>query len=283
MPRAIAATTHKIRVNDGIVLNCFEAGSGPPLVLIHGWRQSGSLFVHQIDGLSASNRVIALELRGHGRSEQPRFSFTVARLAKDLQEVIAALDLQGSVLLGHSMGCAVIWSYIELFGPERLRGLILVDQPARMIVDTRASASPAEAGGIYTVAELDAMYNAIRSPIRTTGFVDSMLTGLLSATDRQWLIEENMILPPALAAELFFNLCTADWRAVIARITLPTLVIGGRVSPTPWRSQAWIHFTIPASRLEIFEREEGGGHLMFLENPAKFNRVVADFLSNAAV
>jgi pimeloyl-ACP methyl ester carboxylesterase len=284
MPRAIYTAMRQLRTNDGVALNCFEAGSGPPIILIHGWRQSGALFVHQIEELSSSNRVLVLELRGHGRSERPAVAFTVARLAKDLAEVLSLLGLRDCVLLGHSMGCAVIWSYLELFGQDRLRGLILVDQPARMLINARAPASENEAaGGLFSAAELEGLYNAIRSPIRSTGFVDRMLTGLLSSADREWLIEENMALPPALAAELFFNLSMADWRSVITRITLPTLIIGGRASTTPWRSQAWIHSVIPDSRFEIFEADEGGGHLMFLENPTKFNKLVTDFLNQPVV
>ena len=61
-------------------------------------------------------------------------------------------------------------------------------------------------------------------------------------------------------------------------LTLPTLVIGGRVSVVSWQSQAWIHEQIAGARLEIFEEHEGGQHFMFIENPAKFNQLVGDFI-----
>jgi non-heme chloroperoxidase len=65
---------------------------------------------------------------------------------------------------------------------------------------------------------------------------------------------------------------------VLPRITLPTLVVGGQASIFPWRSQAWIHEQIPGSRLEVFAEAESGSHFMFIENPAKFNRLVAEFI-----
>jgi pimeloyl-ACP methyl ester carboxylesterase len=58
----------------------------------------------------------------------------------------------------------------------------------------------------------------------------------------------------------------------------PTLVIGGRKSYIPWRSQVWISQSIPDSKLEFFEAAEGGGHFMFIENPEKFNQQVLNFL-----
>ncbi|HIJ39662.1 MAG TPA: hypothetical protein HPP90_01090 [Deltaproteobacteria bacterium] len=69
-----------------------------------------------------------------------------------------------------------------------------------------------------------------------------------------------------------------DWRDVIPRLSLPTLVVGGRVSAIPWKSVEWTARQVKGSRLEIFEEDEGGNHFMFIENPSKFNRIVADFI-----
>ncbi|MBD2073083.1 alpha/beta hydrolase [Phormidium sp. FACHB-592] len=55
--------------------------------------------------------------------------------------------------------------------------------------------------------------------------------------------------------------------------------MSGRKSMIPWRSQVWIHQSIPNSELKIFEETEGGGHFMFIENSEKFNRRVLQFLS----
>ena len=69
-----------------------------------------------------------------------------------------------------------------------------------------------------------------------------------------------------------------DWRDVIPRLTLPTLVIGGRVSAVPWKSVEWIAHRIKGAQLEIFEEDEGGNHFMFIENSTKFNRIVSEFI-----
>ena len=112
-----------ITTNDGVWLHYVEAGAGRPVVMIPGWSQPATQFKYQLAGLHDRYRLIALDMRGHGESEKPAFGYKIARLAKDLHEVLGALDLHEVVLLGHSMGCAVIWSYWELFGAERLATL----------------------------------------------------------------------------------------------------------------------------------------------------------------
>jgi non-heme chloroperoxidase len=59
---------------------------------------------------------MAVDHRGHGRSDTPAVGYHVHRLAADLHDVPSALDLREVTLLAHSMGCAVTWAYLELFG-----------------------------------------------------------------------------------------------------------------------------------------------------------------------
>jgi non-heme chloroperoxidase len=72
--------------------------------------------------------VIAVDMRGHGDSDKPAHGYRISRFAKDLHDVLGALDLTEVNLLAHSLGCAVVWCYLDMFGPERLAKLILVDQ-----------------------------------------------------------------------------------------------------------------------------------------------------------
>ena len=105
-----------VTTNDGIRLHYVEKGSGAPLVMIPGWSQTAAQFEAQVEGLSASRRVIAFDMRGHGESDKPEHGYKIQRLAMDLRNAIEALGLERVSLLGHSMGCSVIWCYIDLFG-----------------------------------------------------------------------------------------------------------------------------------------------------------------------
>jgi non-heme chloroperoxidase len=92
--------------------------------------------------------------------------------------------------------------------------------------------------------------------------------------------EENLKLPRDHASELLRDTAFGDWRDVIERIELPTLVIGGEASIFPSASQRWISSKISGSKLAMFTEVEGGSHFMFLENPDLFNSKVLSFLAS---
>ena len=114
--------------SDGVQLSYIRQGSGRPIVLLHGWSQCAEEFKHQIGPLSAQYDVIAVDQRSHGESQKVAYGLKISRLAKDLYELLSGLDLNEVALLGHSMGSSVIWCYLDMFGPERLSKIILVDQ-----------------------------------------------------------------------------------------------------------------------------------------------------------
>jgi non-heme chloroperoxidase len=268
--------------SDGVQLSYLEAGQGTPLVMIHGWSQSAIQWKHQIDALSAQYHVIAVDLRGHGASAKPAYGYKIHRLSKDIHELLAALDLKGAVLMGHSMGCTVIWGYVELFGNERLSKLILVDESPFLTSNPGWSAQELEdSGELFDPAAVTGTANALAGAdgdAVTRGFIGGMVTKACPPDVLEWMIQQNFKMPRAHAATLLYNHCHQDWRDLIPRITLPALVITGRVSLVPWKSNAWIAGQIPGAKLVVFEEAEGGQHFMFVENPEKFNAEVSAFI-----
>jgi len=277
-----AGESKHIKTNDGVNLHYLESGSGPPLVMIPGWSQSAAQFKYQLEGLNKRYRCIAIDMRGHGESEKVEFGYRIQRLAKDVQEVLADLNLKDVTLLGHSMGCSVIWCYWDLFGADRVAKLILVDEPPFLTVNPAWSETEREAAGAaFDLKTVLNTYNTLIGPngkTTTAALVSNMLTSAIAPEEKAWIIEQNLRLPRQYAAALMYNHCAQDWRDVIPRINVPTLIIGGKVSVVPWKSQVWIHEQIPNSELVLFEESEGGQHFMFIEGAAKFNEVVAAFL-----
>ena len=117
-----------VTTSDGVSLYYLEAGTGKPILMIPGWSQTAEQFRYQLSGLSDRYRVIAVDLRGHGESDKPEFGYKISRLAKDVHDMIHELDLDEVNILGHSMGSSVIWNYYDMYGPERLSKLLLIDQ-----------------------------------------------------------------------------------------------------------------------------------------------------------
>jgi non-heme chloroperoxidase len=271
-----------VRTSDGVRLNVLEAGRGTPLVLVPGWSQTAEQFRRQLEGLSDRYRVIALDMRGHGDSDKPAHGYRIQRLAKDVRDALHALDLQGATVLGHSMGCSVLWCYFDLFGAERIAKFVFCDEPPFLTSNPAWSAQEAEdAGAIFTPEAVTQTMNALAGPdgvATTTGFVGGMVTKALPPQTLAWMIEQNLKFPRAHAATLLYNHCHQDWRDVFARIDVPCLFIGGRTSLVPWKSVTWAASQVKGARLEIFEEAEGGAHFMFEENPEKFNRILAGFV-----
>jgi pimeloyl-ACP methyl ester carboxylesterase len=100
----------------------------------------------------------------------------------------------------------------------------------------------------------------------------------LSAGIFDWLLAESLKMPHVYAAKLLYNNRISDWSDVIPRITVPSLIIGGKGSSTPWKCLLWQNRMIAGSKLEIFEADEGGSHFIFVENAEKYIKVVCDFL-----
>ncbi len=281
MPNETGKSGH-FKTSDGVQLHYLETGSGPPLVMIPGWSQSAEQFKYQLNGLRDHCHCVALDMRGHGESEKVDFGYKIQRLAKDVHEILVGLGLEDAALLGHSMGCSVIWCYWDLFGSDRITRLILVDQPSFLTSNSTWDPKELESSGaIFDGEAVVNTVNALAGPdgeATTIGFIGNMVTKSMSEEEKAWIIERNMKLPRQHAATLLYNHCTQDWRDVIPRINIPTLVIGGKVSPVPWKSQVWIHEQIPDSKLVLFEENEGGQHFMFIEGAEKFNGAVLEFL-----
>jgi non-heme chloroperoxidase len=268
--------------SDGVQLSYIRRGSGRPVVLVHGWSQCAEEFKHQIEPLSTRYDVIAFDQRSHGESQKVSYGLKISRFAKDLYELLTELDLNDVALLGHSMGSSVIWCYIDLFGPERLSKIILVDQSPILTSNPHwAQQELEDSGAPFTAQQVYETIAALRSKEAeqvTRKAIDAMMTKHATSEMREWIVQCNLKMPRDLAGTLMYNHFLTDWRDLIPRINLPTLIISGRTSVIPWKSQEWIHNQIKGSQFEVFEEAEGGRHFMFIENPEKFNRLIMEYL-----
>ena len=280
--RTIQADRRSFKANDGTELKYLEAGSGPAMVFIPGWSQTADQWEHQISHFSATHRVIALDSRGHGESTGA-FGFRISRFAADVNDLLVTLDLRDVTLVGHSMGCSVIWSYWDLYGGTRISHLVLVDQPAVLVTPpTWADGVGAGMSAIFEPVQTYEIAAGLSSDAGnevSAGLLGTMWTDRTSEGDRAWIIEQNLKFPRSQSAQLLIDHAFADWRNVLPRITVPTLVIAGDISLFPAVGVQWVASQIPGAEIKTFSAEESGSHFMFSENSELFNSVVDDFLS----
>lgn len=271
-----------IEASDGARLNLLEAGEGAPLLMLPGWSQTAAMFRSQLEGLSDSYRVIAMDQRGHGDSENVAHGYRISRLAKDLHDALDALGLEEVTVLGHSMGCAVLWCHWDLFGRDRFRKMVIVDQPPALMIRPAWSEETRRNRGCFLTAEAVMENCDALEGDDAEAFAEEFAMGMfrpeLPAEDRAFVLKENLKMPRAGASALLQSCAMGDWSDVIPKIDVPTLIVGGTASQVPTSCHEWTHSQIKGSKLVIFPREEGGSHFMFWENPERFNEVLADFL-----
>ena len=264
--------------NDGVRLHYLEAGRGRPLLLLPGWTQPAEGFSRQIADLSDSFRCLALDFRGHGESDRPTYGYRVSRLARDCLDFLDHLRLEDAVLLGHSAGCVVIWSLIDLFGEDRVRALVLCDEPIAFL--KRPGWSERECREYGAIAEWNDM--SVQAAAITGPEGERVLRNFLSRefspefpeSEVERVIAGSLKMPRSAAAELMLSVIQADFRDLLPRIRRPTLCIGGKHSHLGPEVMPWIASRIPNARLVMIEAR----HFVHLENPDAFNVAVRRFL-----
>src|ERR1700752_252141 len=254
---------------DDIELGYTDVGSGPPLVLIHGYPFDRTLWTEQINTLSDTHRVIAPDLRGFGESETANTEASMSGMARDVASLMDHLGVDRAVIGGLSMGGYVAFAFYRQY-PERVKALVLAD--------TRPQADTEEGKQTRREQSQKALAEGM------AGIADSMLPKLLTpetVSKRPELVKRirDMMLrtKPAGAAGALLAMATRDDQTPILKgISVPTLILVGRDDAiTPLKDSERIHAEIPGSRLAILEN---AGHVSNLEQTERFNSELLSFL-----
>ncbi|MCL1127591.1 alpha/beta fold hydrolase [Shewanella surugensis] len=275
--------SHVFTASDGAKLHYLEAGQGETLLLLPGGGFSADIFQHQMEAFSQDYRVISLDKRGHGKSEKVDFGYRIARFAHDLHDLLTTLALTQVTIVGHSLGAAMVYNYIDLFGHQSIKQFIIVDEPAVLLVNPAWSDSQKQQyGAIYPAAELHGLTNGFLNEDNnelSQNIVNAMTTSYATQTQKDFILS-CMDIPGDAASQLYLNNICQDYRDILKKLNLPVLFITGRASLHPWQSHQWMHEQVSGSKLFVFEEQQGGNHFMMVENPNLFNRIVLDFIKN---
>jgi pimeloyl-ACP methyl ester carboxylesterase len=119
------ATHHAAYVN-GIRLHYVRAGSGDPVVLLHGWPQTWYMWRKIIPALAARHTVIAPDMRGFGESSKPIDGYDKKTVAEDIYQLVRKLGFEKVFLVGHDLGGPTAYAYAWAH-PEDVRRLVILD------------------------------------------------------------------------------------------------------------------------------------------------------------
>jgi pimeloyl-ACP methyl ester carboxylesterase len=260
---------------DGARIAYRDEGEGTPLVLLHGLMAHGGFFREQ-EALAQHFRVINVDLRGHGASaaasDAPGRHPTVEQIARDISELAAALDLQGAIGVGWSMGATILWHVLTGPAAGRFAGAVVIDMTARVLNDDQwALGLSAEACEARTAAIRDDFESfAVEAG---QGIFAPIENGSSALAD--WASFEFARNHPETIAALWASLVRQDVRALLKRIEHPTLVVHGAQSRLYGEDTAdHLVAALPDARAVRFD---GSGHAPHLEQPELFNRTLTDF------
>lgn len=218
-----------ITAADGTRLYVKDWGTGPPVILIHGWPLSADSWDDQALALAnAGYRAIAYDRRGFGRSSQPWNGYDYDTLSDDLAAVIEQTDARDAVLVGFSMGGGEVARYLSRHAGKAVRKAVLVSSvlPFRLRTDDNPLGTPQAA-----FDETAAALNADR-PKFLAGFFDKFF-GITSnpqaVSDESLQWAWNLALQGSLQAtlECLKSFSSTDFRADLAAFKVPTLIIHG--------------------------------------------------------
>jgi len=121
---------HEYILSNGVNLHYVTSGSGPLMLMLHGFPEFWYSWRHQIREFARDYQVVALDLRGYNDSDKPpkKSAYKIAELSKDVAGVIRGLGYQNSVLVGHDWGGAIAWHFAYAY-PEMLSRLIVMNMP----------------------------------------------------------------------------------------------------------------------------------------------------------
>jgi non-heme chloroperoxidase len=260
-----------------------DLGSGPPVVLLHGWPLDSRSWEPQIHALLGSgHRVIAYDRRGFGRSSRPTTGYDFDTLAGDLDTLMAELDLREATLIGFSLGTGELVRYIGTYGTERLRGCVIIESLAPSFVKSDENPHGVDRPAIDTIRQ------AIIDdrPAWLTGLLGDFLNldELLGSRVSEEIVRATWS-AGADASPWATHACVLTWledfHDDLKRFDIPTLVLHGtadRILSIDGQGRR-MHAALPEARyVEI----GGGPHVMCVTHAAEVNRELLAFIDQPA-
>lgn len=252
-----AAVVPTVKVK-GKVVSYEETGSGKSVVFVHGACENSSFWNHQ-KALSDRYRILAVDLPGHGKSEEQDSEILVKTYSDMVAEFISKTCPEKAVIVGHSMGGAIaLLNVIE--HPENLKAAVIVSSGAKLGV------LPSIREGLK--ARFEETVKAVVGPRQF-----SSKTNL----DTIRFVTNEILKCDSRVAAADYDACNSfDVRQKLRTINLPVLIVAGeedKMAPVPWSS--YLKENIPKSKLVLIR---DASHLPMLERPGDFNRHLNEFL-----
>ncbi|QBD78157.1 alpha/beta hydrolase [Ktedonosporobacter rubrisoli] len=268
--------------NDHSSLYYRDWGQGAPVVFINSIVLSGAMWEYQMLPLCDQGlRCIALDRRGHGRSDDPGRGYDMNTLADDIAQLLEHLDLNEVTLIGQSMGCAEVSRYLGRHGTSRLARVALIGTvtPCLLRSEDNPEGAPREIFEAHVAAQLADRphYNRMVAIDDYFGLASRWPEQeFISAEMKQWLVRLVLETSPRANIECFRALWLDDFRQDMQAFNVPTLIIHGALDHNaPLLCAQRTARAIKGSQLKIYE---DAAHALYLTHKDRLNEDLLTFI-----
>lgn len=269
-------------MSDGTKIYYEDHGRGETLLFCHGLNSSHLAIKDFINEFKGDYRLVYYDQRGHEASERAMRHMNVQRLGRDLNDLIEALELDDVTAIGHSMGAASIFSYVNQFGCARLKRVVAVDMSPYM---RNTIWSGGIGQGKWTDEDFMQDMERIFDNVGYAGWyiTKTMMNPALANTPNE--LEPAMVAlcgqnsDPLTMASLWFSLYRTDQRPALEKITVPFLYI---MPETPLYSMVNVDYIRDHVQGDfVLERDfPGTTHTILKEAPRLVAERVKAFIQN---
>jgi 3-oxoadipate enol-lactonase len=257
---------------NGIEMHVTHTGAGHPLLMLHGLTVDATFMHREVVEFGRTFRVIAPDLRGHGRTTRPS-GFTLDDHVQDLLGLLDALSIESAHVMGTSMG-SYIAQALAVQAPRRVDRLVLVVAKA-----SGTSTSSARYLADHADELVDLSIEEQQRWITQRMFAPET-SGTIRADATEWVIAQQrrgLALSAAQLKAANDALAGFDFRDDLPQLDVPTLVISGQHDIlNPPEAGAEIARLVPGAQFEVFEHS---GHMLPWEEPDHLVETVRTFLS----
>jgi len=253
-----------VNASDGVPIHYSVQGKGEPaLVFIHCWTCNRRFWDNQVAEFSKTNRVVAIDLPGHGESGQGRKNWSVESYGDDVKAVVTKLGLKRVVLVGSSMG-----GPIALEATKRMPDRVVAIVPVDTLQNVESKLPPEQLDAVFKQMEAD-YKNATTSLLNQYFFSPTT-----PAAVKERVINETISRPPEVALPILRAVFSYDAAAGLREVKVPVRAINADRVPTDVEVNRKYSPQFDAVIIK------GTGHYPMLEDPARFNQMLAEILRN---
>ncbi len=259
-PRVVAS-------KDGTPISYEVHGAGEPtLIFVHGWSCDARYWRNQLPFFSKKSKVVLIDLAGHGHSGSARIKYSMRAFGEDVQAVTEATKSQNVILIGHSMGGAVIAEAARLM-PKRVKGLIGIDTLGNIEYP-------------MTREKLDQMIAPLKKDFQTGSrqFVQQMFSPDTDAQLREWILADMSSASSSVALSAMEGLMslyiTGHAAKIFDKIRIPVMAINADLWPINYEANRRHMLSFDAVVIK------GADHFLMMNRPKEFNRVLEQMIKD---